>query len=183
MKKYILTGGPGSGKSSIILELEAQGEIVVREAAEDFIRLQQARGIAQPWLLEDFQDRILELQLQREKEIERTGRAGVFIDRGTLDGLAYYQILGKEPSEKMKLELRKHRTEKPYAKIFLIENLGACQTNQVRREDLAEALELERLQELNYRKHAGYGRDVIRIEPDSVNIRAAMVHDGAYWSL
>ena len=45
MKKYILTGGPGSGKSSILLGLEQQGETIIREAAEDYIKHQQAQGI------------------------------------------------------------------------------------------------------------------------------------------
>ena len=56
-----------------------------------------------------------------------------------------------------------------YEKIFLIENLGNCQTNGVRREDLAEALELERLQEQNYRD---LGYEVVRIAPASVDERA-----------
>ncbi|MEA3514516.1 MAG: AAA family ATPase [Nanoarchaeota archaeon] len=34
----MLTGGSGSGKSSIILALEQQGEFVIREAAEDYIK-------------------------------------------------------------------------------------------------------------------------------------------------
>ena len=48
IRKFVLTGGPGSGKSSIILELERRGEYVVREAAEDVIRLEQAKGIKNP---------------------------------------------------------------------------------------------------------------------------------------
>lgn len=48
VKKYVITGGPGTGKSSIILALEKKGEHIVHEAAEDFIKLQQARGIKEP---------------------------------------------------------------------------------------------------------------------------------------
>ena len=68
-QKYVLTGGPGSGKSSIILALEMQEEYVIREAAEDYIRLRQAQGQPQPWTEADFQDRILDIQMQREARI------------------------------------------------------------------------------------------------------------------
>ena len=61
-RKYILTGGPGSGKSSILLELRSRGNTIVREAAEDVIRLEQARGNTKPWELPEFQRKILELQ-------------------------------------------------------------------------------------------------------------------------
>jgi predicted ATPase len=88
MKKYVLTGGPGTGKSSIILSLEAKGEYVIREGAEDYIRLRQAAGAKTPWTEPDFQDRILDLQLQREARVPK-GATRVFIDRGVADGLAY----------------------------------------------------------------------------------------------
>ena len=46
-KKYVLSGGPGSGKSSILLGLEQLGEYIVREAAEDYIKYKQAQGQTQ----------------------------------------------------------------------------------------------------------------------------------------
>ena len=44
MKRYILTGTPGSGKTSIIHELKNQEYAVVEEAATDVIALEQANG-------------------------------------------------------------------------------------------------------------------------------------------
>ncbi|MCX6748243.1 MAG: ATP-binding protein [Candidatus Pacearchaeota archaeon] len=170
--RYILTGGPGCGKSSVLLAAELQGGAIIREAAEDFIRLQQARGIAKPWEEADFQDKILELQLERERFADKIGLRRVLLDRGTLDGLAYYQIQGRKPSKMIKVEMEKHRARKPhkpYELVFLIENLGDCQRTEVRREDLKEALELERLQEQNYRD---FGYDVVRIPAGKVDERA-----------
>ena len=42
VKKYVLTGGPGAGKTSLVTYLEILGEVTIREAAEDFIREQKA---------------------------------------------------------------------------------------------------------------------------------------------
>ena len=44
MKRYILTGTAGSGKTSIIQELKSKGYAVVEEAATDVIALEQVNG-------------------------------------------------------------------------------------------------------------------------------------------
>ena len=49
MKKYILTGGPGTGKSTLILALEQEGYATVPEAAEAYIKYRQAMGKPDPW--------------------------------------------------------------------------------------------------------------------------------------
>jgi len=174
VKKYVLTGGPGSGKSSILLGLEQQGEYVIREAAEDYIRLRQAQGQKEPWTEQDFQDKILELQLQRESKI-LSGIERVFIDRGILDGLAYYQITGKKPSKQIIKARNKVNQERPYEKIFLIMNLGDCERNDVRRENMEEAFKLENLQEWNYRK-LRYNVERIHVAPLDRRVNELMLN-------
>ena len=44
MKRYILTGTPGAGKTSILRMLAARGHSVVEEAATSLIALGQAGG-------------------------------------------------------------------------------------------------------------------------------------------
>jgi predicted ATPase len=56
MKRFILTGAPGSGKTAIIRQLELDGFSVVEEAAADIIALAQAQGIAEPWKHASFID-------------------------------------------------------------------------------------------------------------------------------
>lgn len=173
MKKYVLTGAPSSGKSSILLALEKElNYLTVREAAEDIIKLYQAKGIKEPWKLEGFQDELLKLQIQREKIVENNKEYNeVFIDRGILDGLAYYQFDKKEPSNLMKKAVDQLK-EKPYTKIFLIERLGTYEKTEVRKESQQEAILLEKLQEQNY-KSQGY--EVIRIKPASLDERVKQI--------
>jgi len=159
-KKYILTGGPGSGKSSLILSLEHRGEYCIREAAEDIIRYRQALGNKEPWLNPEFQDWILKLQQQREAGIPK-GIERAFLDRGILDGLAYFKKNGKEPSEAIKEATKNLDYEKT---AFLIENLGNCLKTEVRRESLEEALQIERLIEETYR-NLGYEIKKIKAGP------------------
>jgi predicted ATPase len=54
MKKYIVTGAPGAGKTVTIRQLEMDGFSVVEEAATDIIALWQANGISEPWTRPDF---------------------------------------------------------------------------------------------------------------------------------
>ena len=46
MKRFILTGAPGAGKTAIIRQLEIDRLSVVEEAATDVITLEQARCVA-----------------------------------------------------------------------------------------------------------------------------------------
>jgi predicted ATPase len=152
--KYVLTGGPGTGKSSIILALEQMGEYVVREAAEDVITVMQARGIKEPWREQGFQDKILALQIQREERIPKEAKR-IFIDRSAADGLAYTEP-GTSIHQRVLEESRKRR----YDKIFLIEQLGFTEKTKVRRECHEEALQKGKMLEDIYKQ---FGYDIIRI--------------------
>lgn len=168
--KIALTGAPGSGKSSIIKELEyTWKERTIAEAAEDIIKYLQAKGNPRPWELPDFQDRILKLQLQRESQIENLEER-VFIDRGILDGLAYYQIQGKTPSEEMKKAIEDIKGR--YKKVFLIELGDNCQKTEVRREDIEQA---KTLQELQYKNYTQAGYKVERIPYLGIEERAKLI--------
>jgi predicted ATPase len=172
MKRYVLTGGPSSGKSSLLFGIEKlYGAAIIHEAAEDVIKYSQAMGDAEPWISEDFQDRVLRLQLQRERHVAKSLPEQVFIDRGIIDGLAYFQIAKRETSFELESAMV-NLARNPYDKIFLIENLGNCRTNQVRRENLDEALLLERLQEENY---LAQGYEVVRIGPAPLGKRIQML--------
>jgi predicted ATPase len=88
MKRYVLTGGHGVGKSSIIASLELRGEHVVHEAAATVRSLGQARGQPFPEDAADFESLALALHLRRESRIPATAHRA-FLDRGAPDHLAY----------------------------------------------------------------------------------------------
>ncbi|HYL99497.1 MAG TPA: AAA family ATPase, partial [Blastocatellia bacterium] len=66
MRRFILTGTPGAGKTAIIRQLERDGFGVVEEAATDLIALEQALGNPEPWRHASFIDSIASLQKQRQ---------------------------------------------------------------------------------------------------------------------
>src|SRR5688572_27283488 len=89
----VITGGPSSGKTTLIRELEAQGHAVRHEVARSYIEqmMQHLRLTAEqvrqqtPYL----QRQILALKLNRERHTQTN--QPVFFDRGTPDSLAYFR--------------------------------------------------------------------------------------------
>ncbi|PIN90424.1 hypothetical protein COU57_03495 [Candidatus Pacearchaeota archaeon CG10_big_fil_rev_8_21_14_0_10_32_14] len=159
-KRILLIGGPGCGKSSLILELERLGEYIIKESAEDVIRLEQAKGTLKPWTKNNFQEKILKLQIQREKNIPKNIER-VFIDRGIPDGLAYIK------SSSHAARLIKNAIKR-YNKIFFIENLGTTEKNKIRKENFKQAIKLENKIKRIY-ESLGYKLEIIK--PADVNQR------------
>jgi predicted ATPase len=65
VRRFIITGTPGAGKTAILRELELPGFSVVEEAATDIIAAAQASGEAEPWKKPAFIDSVVDLQKQR----------------------------------------------------------------------------------------------------------------------
>lgn len=92
---FVLTGGPGSGKSSIIQELQRAGYRCAREAGRAIIHEQVAiGGRALPW-----QDPLLfaELMLSWDMRSYRAAEEAegpVFFDRGVVDVAGYLRLAG-----------------------------------------------------------------------------------------
>jgi len=99
---HIITGGPGSGKSSIIEDLRQRGFASAPESGRAIIQDQMAiEGRALPW-----SDRILfaELMLSwdiRSYRLAAEQNAPVFFDRGIPDVLGYLRLSGLPVPEHM----------------------------------------------------------------------------------
>jgi len=94
MKRFILTGAPGAGKTAILRQLELDGFAVVEEAATDIIALWQAQGIAEPWTRHSFLDAIAELQMQRRVRADCEQNELQFHDRSPVCTAALAKYLG-----------------------------------------------------------------------------------------
>jgi len=88
---YALVGGPSSGKTTIIKELEKRGEDVIHEVATDWVTQKFKAGIFDPWSEENFTLDLLNLQLESEEPwLSKEGK--VFVDRGVLDVYLYAMV-------------------------------------------------------------------------------------------
>jgi hypothetical protein len=88
MKRFILTGAPGSGKTSILRVLAAAGYAVVDEAATDVNLALLAAGDTEPWTDPMFIERIAVLQRERTEDPVSPGAAAQVHDRSAVCTLA-----------------------------------------------------------------------------------------------
>ena len=105
MKRFVLTGAPGSGKTAILRQLEINGFSVVEEAATDVIALAQAQGVAEPWTQPSFIDSVADLQKQRQRRASREVDGIQFHDRSAVCTAALAAYLGHPVSDTLSREL------------------------------------------------------------------------------
>ena len=174
-QRYILTGGPGAGKTSIINFLAKQGYYVVPEAATEIIEKDLKKGVEVPWKADDYHIKMYQLISKRQTEVQNSIAPIVFFDRGHLDGLSYI-LLQKRTVYQCILDCIQFTIDTHYfnEKIFFINNLDFVIPAAARDEDLQESLLKASYLEKNY-KILGY--EIIHIFPGSIEERAQMIID------
>lgn len=163
-KRIIITGGPGAGKTTILLGMEKRGYDIVSEAANDVIKFELARNNQEPWDKEDFQRKVLELQRIREKKSLKSETPLVFYDRSPIDTLTYHYLKWPHHDCQYLLDALKQLQENQFyfPTVFLVETFGECTTNDIRHESTQEALMIEGKIAECYSKQ---GYRVVRVPP------------------
>lgn len=95
---YVITGGPSSGKTTMVNLLRRRGFRTTIEHARHYIDLQRLGGhsIAEIRSRQlEFQRNVLSMQLEKEAALDPDEI--VFVDRALPDSLAYYRFLNLPP--------------------------------------------------------------------------------------
>lgn len=97
-RKIVITGGPGTGKTSVIEALEAHGHYCFHEVSREIIQEAQKKGIDQLFLKEPllFSEMLLEGRIQQYQDASQRSDELVFLDRGIPDVVAYMNYFGNE---------------------------------------------------------------------------------------
>jgi predicted ATPase len=173
MRRFIITGSPGAGKTSIIRRLEVDGFSVVEEAATDIIASAQARGTVQPWTHPSFIDEIAHLQRDRQIRASHQPDEVQFHDRCTVCTAALAVYLGHPFSPFLAGELERLKEEAIYQhRVFFIRSLGFITPTAARRISLEETVRFEKIHEETYRD---FGFDLVSVEPGSLVERVSII--------
>jgi len=167
--RFIITGGPGSGKTTLIEALQKLGYTGFPEIARDLIR----SGMTAPIMAEKpgqglFFNLILEERIKLHQEVQ--GAETGFYDRGIPDSLGYFNYMNIKVPGILSGAIGKYRynplvfVAPPWKEIFV--------SDGVRRETFEEAMKLFRLGTQGYRD-SGYR--VIELPESSVDERVAFI--------
>ena len=117
---YVITGGPSSGKTTMVDLLRKRGYRTTIEHARHYTDLQRlgGRSVADVRSRQlEFQRGVLSMQIQQEAELDPD--EVVFLDRALPDSLAYYRFLDL-PADRLLLDALQRVG---YRKVFLLDLL------------------------------------------------------------
>ena len=173
MRRFILTGTPGAGKTAILRQLELDGFGAVEEAATDVIALEQARGVAEPWMRPAFIDAVVDLQRERQLRAAEMRGDLQFHDRSAICTAALADYLGYPRSVVLQRELERIEQAKIYQRqVFFVRSLGFVTPSEARRISLEKALRFEAIHEQVYR---AFGYELVSIPPGTLAERVVAI--------
>ena len=158
-KKIVITGGPGTGKSSIINELIKRGYTCFEEVSRQITLDARKEGIEQLFLTKPLLFSELLLKSRKQQFIEATNSDSefVFLDRGIPDIVAYMDYIGDSYPEEFITPCKDHTYEYVY-------NLGPWQeiftSDNERYENFEQAKEIHENLLHTYKKYNYELRDV-----------------------
>jgi len=101
-QKIVLTGGPSTGKTTLINYLEKHGELCLHEISRSITAEAKQQGIDQLFLENPllFSQKLLEARIQQFFEAEKISNTRVFMDRGIPDIIGYMKYANQSsPTE------------------------------------------------------------------------------------
>lgn len=171
IKKVVITGGPGTGKTSVINLLGKKYPILKESARLVLNKNKLFRGKdAEEARSTAFQEAIWDLEIKHYKRALSLNKKLVFFDRGFIDGFAYCKY-SKIPISKERFNQAK---EIKYDFIFILDPLPKkfYENDPKRSETYKESLKIHNF---IYKTYKEFGYNPIRVPFDTVENRALFI--------
>ncbi len=170
-KKIVITGGPGTGKSSIIKELNKRGYICFDEISRQVTLEARRKGIEQLFLTEPllFSELLLKGRLKQFYDADEYAGATIFLDRGLPDVLAYMDYFNSN----YPIEFVETCQNNRYDQVFVLAPWQEIFTSDTVRYENYEQAELIHKHLLNSYKNFDY--DLVDVPFESIEKRTDFV--------
>jgi predicted ATPase len=99
-----LTGGPGAGKTSVIIALRSSGYHCTPDSARAIIRERASKGLAPRPAPREFAEQVLSRDVKQYQDMA-DAVGPVFFDRGVVDALGMVNQLGPLPAAELRARL------------------------------------------------------------------------------
>ncbi|MBP6182179.1 ATP-binding protein [Flavobacterium sp.] len=169
----VIIGGPGTGKSTIIDELIANGYCCYPEISRQLTLEAQKQGIEQLFLTNPllFSELLLEGRKKQFQSALNEPHEIVFIDRGIPDIVAYMNYIGGNYPAFFDLACQEYK----YSKIFILPPWKEIYTSDTERyENFEQAKDIDNHLVATYKN---YGYELIEVPKDSVAKRILFILD------
>jgi predicted ATPase len=170
-KRIVITGGPGTGKSSVIKALESYGYPCLHEVSRDVILQARKEGYEQLFLEKPllFSELLLEGRVNQFHQGLDFKSKAVFYDRGLHDVLAYLHYVDEKYPEEMQIVCKSYT----YDLIFILPPWEDIYTpDNERYESFAEAKQIHYYLEGAYNN---YNYSPIEVPKCSIKERVAYI--------
>ncbi|MDM1071806.1 AAA family ATPase [Empedobacter brevis] len=172
---YVITGGPGVGKTTLLNALEIKGMSVVAEDARQIIKEQmQINGEGLPWKNKTlYAELMFEASLSTyRKVVSEVCDKTVFFDRGLLDVICYMEMENIPISEEQNSLVNAN----PYnRKVFILPPwLDIYETDNERKQTWKEAMYTFDKMKQTY---LDFGYNVIEVPKETVGNRCEFILD------
>lgn len=172
-KRIVLIGGPSTGKTTLIKQLEQLGHPCMHEVSREVTKAAQEEGIEQLFLTKPllFSEKLLEGRISQFSDAGNLNENYVFLDRGIPDVLAYMDYLNQEYPPRFIEACQKYM----YDQVFILPIWKEIhETDGERYEDFDQAAKIQDYLKRTYLK---YGYDPIAVPKTSVEERSQYILD------
>ncbi len=154
-RKIVITGGPSTGKSTVIEELKKRDYLCFDEVSRDIIKQAQESGIEQLFLEDPylFSKKLLEGRVEQFNEAEKYDNDVIFFDRGIPDVNAYMKYIKQEIPQEFEDITRNHQYDNL---VFIMPPWDEIFVNDAERYESFNQAQLIHNKLVNYYKELGY---------------------------
>jgi predicted ATPase len=173
MLRYIVTGAPGAGKTTVLGALRGRGYATVDEAATDVVADFHVRGVQEPWREPEFLDAIV--ALQRERQLATAGVVVQLYDRSPICTVALARYGGHPVTPALAREVDRILAGRTYERrVFFVRLLGFITPTAARRISLVDAIRFEEIHWATYERH---GFELVEVPVASVAERVQQIEE------